>query len=55
MKVPYYSPWITKTDKSYLMKALNQRWLTNGPFLKKFEKKIEKKNEKFWKIIRAIL
>jgi len=40
MQVPYYIPWITKTDKSYVMKALTQRWLTNGPFLKKFEKKI---------------
>ena len=40
MKVPYYSPWITKTDESYVMKALKQRWLTNGSFLKKFEKKI---------------
>jgi perosamine synthetase len=41
MKVPYYVPWITKTDKSFVLKALNQRWLTNGPFLKKFEKKIQ--------------
>ena len=40
MKVPYYSPWITKNDESYMLKALHQRWLTNGPFLKKFENKI---------------
>jgi len=40
MKIPYYSPWITKNDESYMLKALHQRWLTNGPFLKKFENKI---------------
>ena len=25
-------------DKNFVLEALNQRWLTNGPFLKKFEK-----------------
>lgn len=39
MKVPYFVPWITNNDKKEVMKSLNQRWLTNGPFLKKFENK----------------
>jgi perosamine synthetase len=39
MKVPYFQPWITDTDKQFVMNALKQRWLTNGPFLKKFENK----------------
>lgn len=41
MKVPYFSPWITKEDKQFVNQALNQRWLTNGPFLQKFEKKMQ--------------
>lgn len=40
MLVPYFVPWITNQDKKSILKALNQRWLTNGPILKKFEKKI---------------
>ena len=40
MNVPYFEPWITPNDKKYVMKSLDNRWLTNGPFLKKFEKKI---------------
>ena len=40
MKVPYFEPWITTKDKKSVMKSLDSRWLTNGPFLKKFEKKI---------------
>jgi len=40
MKVPYFVPWITKDDKKNVLKSLDQRWLTNGPFLKKFEQKI---------------
>lgn len=39
MKVSYFVPWITNNDKKEVMKSLNQRWLTNGPFLKKFENK----------------
>jgi len=39
MKVPYFIPWITKEDGKSVLKSLNQRWLTNGPNLKKFEKK----------------
>ena len=27
-------------DKKSVMKSLDSRWLTNGPFLKKFEKKV---------------
>ena len=37
MKVPYFSPWISLQDKKRVLKTLNQRWLTNGPALKKFE------------------
>ena len=40
MKVPYFVPRITKDDKKNVLKSLDQRWLTNGPFLKKFEQKI---------------
>ena len=42
MKVPYFLPWITSKDKQAVMKALDQRWLTNGPTLKKFEERIQK-------------
>jgi len=41
MKVPYFIPWINREDKKSVVKALNQRWLTNGPILKKFEKKFQ--------------
>ena len=40
MKVPYFEPWITPQDRKAVQKALQQRWLTNGPLLKKFEKKV---------------
>jgi len=42
MKVPYFVPSISIQDKKNVIKSLNQRWLTNGPFLKKFEKNIKK-------------
>lgn len=42
MKVPYFVPWITQEDKKAVIKVLNQRWLTNGPTLKKFEEKFSK-------------
>ena len=42
LKVPYFEPWITNNDKKMIMNTLNQRWLTNGPVLKKFEKKFSK-------------
>ena len=41
MKVPYFEPWITNDDKNKVLKALTQRWLTNGPFLSKFENKFK--------------
>jgi len=41
MKIPYFIPWINREDKKSVVKALNQRWLTNGPILKKFEKKFQ--------------
>lgn len=37
MKIPYFRPWITNEDKKEVKKVLDQRWLTNGPILKKFE------------------
>lgn len=40
MKVPYFVPWITRKDKSAIYNSLNQRWLTNGPYLQKFEKSV---------------
>ena len=39
LKIPFFVPWITDKDKNYILKALDQRWLTNGPFLEKFENK----------------
>lgn len=39
VKVPYFVPWISREDKKSVVKVLNQRWLTNGPVLKKFEAK----------------
>ena len=41
MKVPYFVPWINNEDKKNVQKSLEQRWLTNGPILKKFENKFE--------------
>lgn len=42
IKVPYFVPWITKNDKKAILDSLNQRWLTNGPILQKFEKSFSK-------------
>jgi perosamine synthetase len=41
MKVPYFEPWITSDDKNNVLKSLQNRWLTNGPFLSKFEEKFK--------------
>jgi len=41
MNVPYFEPWINSQDKKFVLNALNQRWLTNGPYLKKFENNIK--------------
>ena len=38
MKIPFFKPWISSEDIKYVSNTLNQRWLTNGPQLKKFEK-----------------
>jgi len=37
MIVPYFIPSINQQDKKVVTKVLDQRWLTNGPILKKFE------------------
>jgi perosamine synthetase len=42
MKIPYFIPSINEQDKKFVSNALGQRWLTNGPMLKKFEKKFSK-------------
>lgn len=42
VKVPFFVPWITNNDKQNVMKSLNQRWLTNGSFLQKFESNFQK-------------
>lgn len=42
MKVPYFKPSITLEDKNSINKALDSRWLTNGPILKKFENSFSK-------------
>ena len=42
MKVPYFSPWITNKDKQSVVKTLDNRWLTNGPTLKRFEENFQK-------------
>ena len=42
MKVPFFVPWITNKDKQNVLKSLNQRWLTNGTFLQKFESNFQK-------------
>ena len=42
MKVPFFIPWITNKDKQNVLKSLNQRWLTNGSFLQKFELNFQK-------------
>ena len=41
MKIPYFTPWINQNDKNSVKDALNNRWLTNGPILRKFEDKIK--------------
>jgi perosamine synthetase len=42
MKVPFFVPWITNKDKQIVLKSLNQRWLTNGSFLQRFESNFQK-------------
>lgn len=42
MKVPYFVPWLTEDDRKSIEKVFKQRWLTNGPILKKFEEKFQK-------------
>ena len=42
MRVPYFVPWLTENDKKSIEKVFKQRWLTNGPILKRFEGKFQK-------------
>lgn len=38
--IPFYVPWITKEDEKVASEALKSRWLTGGPKVANFEKKI---------------
>jgi len=38
MHVPLFVPWINKSDKKMIVKALNSSQLTDGPTLQKFER-----------------
>ena len=42
MKVPYFKPWITNNDKENVLKVLDQRWISSGPTLQKFESAFKK-------------
>ena len=42
MRIPFSKPWITKNDINSVNKALKNRWLSNGPNLKKFEETMSK-------------
>ena len=44
MNIPFFKPWINDEDKKHVANALNQRWLTNGPNLLKFENKFSVTN-----------
>lgn len=38
--IPYAKPSVNKEDKKFVNKAMNSRWLTEGPLIEKFEEKI---------------
>ena len=40
--IPYSRQFISKKDKSYVLKALSSDFLTTGPLVKKFEEKLKK-------------
>ena len=42
IRVPFFVPDISKSDKLAVMNALNSRMLTDGPLLRKFERKFAK-------------
>ena len=42
IKVPFFSPWITDSDKKAVMNALNSVLLTDGPKLREFESAFSK-------------
>jgi len=44
MKIPFFKPWINDDDKKSVINTLNQRWLTNGPNLQKFENRFKSIN-----------
>lgn len=42
IKIPFSKPWITSKDVKCVRDVLKNRWLTNGPYLKKFEQSFSK-------------
>jgi len=42
MNIPLSKPWISKTDKTRILKSLNNSQLTDGPILRKFESAFSK-------------
>ena len=42
IRVPFFVPNISQSDKLAVMNALNSRMLTDGPQLRKFERKFAK-------------
>lgn len=42
IKVPFFSPWITREDEIAVMKALRSTMLTDGPRLREFEQSFAK-------------
>ena len=40
MKIPYGLHYINKNDVNSVIKALKEDWITQGPIIKDFEKKI---------------
>lgn len=41
-KVPFFTPWITNSDKKAVLDALESTFLTDGPLLRKFESEFAK-------------
>ena len=44
--IPYSRQFISKKDKSYVLKALSSDFLTTGPLVKKFEEKLREEEVK---------
>jgi dTDP-4-amino-4,6-dideoxygalactose transaminase len=42
IKIPFSRPWVSVSDRNIVLKALQNQWLTNGPYKKKFESNFSK-------------